>query len=322
MPALIAARRISLAALLLAALAFNTAGLAAQSHPVAPAAPAAPSRTQPASDHDLKSTQDQLIKLLRESPTLTTVVEHDPSLLANEEYVRRNNPQLAQFLEAHPEVGLNPDYYLFTHLNTEGGGPDQALERAVWPELQQPSQRDASAVRLAQELTPFLVFVCLAAAVIWLVRIFAENRRWNRIFKLQTDVHGKLIDRCGTSQELLTYMNTDAGRRFLEAAPLAVNFDASQSSPRIPSAVARIINPLQIGVVLVMLGIGLLAIRHADPELEISLLVFGTFLLMPGIGFILSAGLTWMLAGRLGMMPKPADSLQYSSHDLTPRDRQ
>jgi hypothetical protein len=221
----------------------------------------------------------------------------------------------------HPEVGLNPDYYLFTHLNTEGGGSDQALERAVWPELRHSEPHDTLSGRLVENLVPFLVFLCLTSAVIWTIRLFVENRRWNRIFKLQTDVHSKLIDRFGSSEELLTYMSTDSGKRFLEAAPLSVNFDASQGSPRIPSAVARIITPLQIGVVLTLLGIGLLAIRHADPDLELSLLVFGTVLLMPGIGFILSAGLTWLLAARLGLMPRQPESPAHQNH-LTPRERQ
>jgi hypothetical protein len=33
------------------------------------------------------------------------------------------------------------------------------------------------------------------------------------------------------------------------------------------------------------------------------MLVFGTLALMPGLGFIISAGVTWVLAGRLGLMP-------------------
>ena len=32
--------------------------------------------------------------------------------------------------------------------------------------------------------------------------------------------------------------------------------------------------------------------------------VLGTLVLMPGIGFILSAGVTWVLAHRLGLMPE------------------
>src|ERR1700690_900813 len=46
---------------------------------------------------DSAETQAQLLMLLRLSPTLTSVVAHDPSLLADQQYVARNNPELAQF---------------------------------------------------------------------------------------------------------------------------------------------------------------------------------------------------------------------------------
>ncbi len=36
------------------------------------------------------------------------------------------------------------------------------------------------------------------------------------------------------------------------------------------------------------------------------MLLMGTVVLMPGIGFILSAGITWLLAARLGLMPDAA----------------
>ena len=318
MPTLTSSKHHILSRIAVSALVLSMTVATAQTRPQTPQRAVAPVATQ----KDLANTQEELIKLLRESPTLTTVVEHDPSLLANAEYVRKNNPQLGQFLDNHPEIALNPDYYLFTHLSGDGE-PSQALERAVWPELQRPSERDANIVRLVQELTPFFVFLCLCAVALWLVRVFMENRRWSRVFKLQMDVHGRLIDKFGSSQELLTYMDTEAGKRFLEAAPLAVNFDADQ---RVPSGVARVLTPLQIGVVLTLLGVGLLFIRHAHVDLEIPLLILGTMVLMPGIGFMLSAGLTWVLAGRLGLMPETgAATRTVGSHydsTLTPRDRQ
>jgi len=274
---------------------------AAQTRPAAPVAPVRPvtAAAPLTSDKDLAAMQEELIRLLRLSPTLTTVVARDPSLLSNQEYVSRNNPQLAQFLANHPEIGLNPDFYLFTHLNTQGG-PDQALERAVWPELSHRNDERPMTEVLLSDLIPFMVFVCVAGVLMWLVRLFLENRRWSRIFKLQTEVHGKLIDKFSGNQELLVYMGTEAGKRFLEAAPIPVNFEQDQ---RVPSAVARVLTPLQIGVVLTLLGIGFLSLRHAHVDLDIPMLVIGTMILMPGIGFIISAGLTWMLAGRLGMMP-------------------
>ncbi len=125
---------VAMTALLMASLA------SAQTSPSAPAAskpvPAAAANPVPVpNDREVAETQTELIRLLRLSPRLTTVVSRDPSLLSDQEYVAHNNPQLAAFLAAHPEVARNPDFYLFTHMNRTGGDPDEALERAVWPDV-------------------------------------------------------------------------------------------------------------------------------------------------------------------------------------------
>jgi hypothetical protein len=247
-------------------------------------------------------TQQQLLKLLRLSPTLTMVVSRDPSLLSDQEYVARNSPELAQFLQLHPEVARNPSFYLFSNLpHARGERADQALERKIWPDMTSRPEDSYARDRLAEVIGPTLAFAAFLGTLIWLIRILLENRRWGRIFRLQTEVHTKLIDRFGNNQELLTYMGTDAGRRFLEAAPIPVEFDHSR---RFPGALGKVLMPLQIGVVLTLLGIGLLMLRHSIFGLNGPLLVFGMIILMPGLGFIISAGITWYLAGRLGLMPQ------------------
>jgi hypothetical protein len=153
-------------------------------------------------------------------------------------------------------------------------------------------------------------FACFLGTLAWLIRQFLENRRWSRIFKLQSDVHARLIEKFASTQEIGAYMETEAGKRFLEAAPIPIGLEQDQ---RMPNAVARVLNPLQIGVVLVLLGIGFFLMRHLNADMRIPMLVLGTVALMPGIGFILSAGITWVLAGRLGMIP---DSL--SAAELMP----
>lgn len=288
------------------ALALPLAAAAAQAHPAPPARPAAaaqPGEPAPAlNTRDTAGTQRQLIDLLKLSPTLTTVVAHDPSLLSDTDYVARNNPQLADFLKVHPEVVRNPDFYLFTHMNPQDGSPDEALEREVWPDVYRQQYRRTGFDELLSDSPPLLAFVAFLLAAIWGIRVFIENRRWSRSFKLQSDVHSRLIDKFSTSQELAAYMETDAGRRFLEAAPIPIH---SAESPRIPNAVSRVLTPIQIGVVLVLLGIGFLLLRSAGPDYETPMLVLGVLILMPGIGFILSAGITWVLARRLGLMPPP-----------------
>ncbi len=280
------------------------APIVAQTHPAPPVRPAPPVLVadQPLpTDKDVAATQSQLIKLLRLSPTLTTVVSHDPSLLADQQYVAHNNPQLAEFLVSHPEVARNPEFYLFSHLEHDPGSPDEALEHAVWPDVYRVQSRPGPFADFMSNMPPVLALAICLVALYWLLRVFMENRRWNRIFKLQSEVHGRLIDKFSSTQELSGYMETEAGKRFLEAAPIPVNFEQDR---RVPNAVARVLTPLQIGVVLVLLGIGLLLLRHAGPEMATPMLVFGTLAMMPGIGFILSAGITWVLAARLGLMPE------------------
>jgi hypothetical protein len=57
-------------------------------------------------------------------------------------------------------------------------------------------------------------------------------------------------------------------------------------------------------VVLVLLGAGLFLLRNVRTEMHVPMLVFGTIALMPGLGFIISAAITWVLAGRLGLIPE------------------
>lgn len=283
----------------------------AQTHPAphvhAPSAPAAPATALPGnvpSNQDVAAIQRQLIELLRLSPTLTTVVARDPSLLANQEYVSRNNPQLAEFLAAHPEVTRNPDFYLFTHMRPNDGSPDEALEHEVWPEMYRRrfggDSGNSGFQDMLRNLPPVFGIGLFLAAVVWAIRLIVESRRWSRVFKLQSEVHGRLIDKFSSSQELAAYMETEAGRRFLEAAPISLDVAPQQ---RVPNAVARVLTPLQIGVVLVLLGAGFLLLRNIGTEYHVPMRVLGVLVLMPGIGFILSAGLTWVLASRLGLMP-------------------
>lgn len=283
---------------------FPTGWLVAQPQQQRPAAtPVAKAGASP-SEEDLSSARERLFKLLRLSPKLTAVVARDPSLLGNQDYVSHNNPELAEFLQQHPEIARNPEFYLFAQ--SEGRGTrEQRLEQVVWPDLPiQPQwQRDNTSDYLA-----FLVFVFLLCAVIWLFRVLLENRRWGRILKLQSEVHTKLLDRFSSSQELLTYMNTEAGKRFLESAPLPAGLGPG---PQSKMSLMRILTPLQLGVVLVLLGTGFILLRsNARLEAETPFLVLGTLGLMLGLGFIISAGLSYLLAKQMGFLPQSTAEIE------------
>lgn len=248
------------------------------------------------SDAEISATRHQLFQLLRQSPKLTSVVARDASLLGNQDYVTRNNPALAQFLQQHPEVARNPEFYLFAE--GEGNNPEDRLAQVVWPDLpyQPPRHADPS------EVLAFFVFVCVLGAALWLLRVMLENRRWSRILKIQTEVHGKLLDRFANNQELLTYMNTDAGKRFLESTPIPASLG---SAPQARMSLMRVLTPLQFGAVLTLVGIGFLAVKNR-PEVGdgAPFLIFGMLALMLGFGFIISAGISFFLARHLGLLPE------------------
>lgn len=153
----------------------------------APRSPQRDPNSPQMSEKDVAALQDQMLALLRMSPTLAEVVARDPSLLANTEYVNRSNPELGRFLQEHPEIAHNPDFYLFNNLHAENEQPSQTLERKLWPAMA-PQEGPRVSMELISDGIPFLVFLCLLGALLWLTHVLLENRRWNRIFKLQTDV--------------------------------------------------------------------------------------------------------------------------------------
>jgi len=271
------------------------------------AVPAAKPAATPAapSEDDLIATREQLLALLRPTPTLSQVVAADPTLLADQDYVARTNPQLAVFLAQHPEVTRNPDFYLFADLSGPGHRRVESLQRRG---------NGGGYSRLTEEelhreymsnITALLGFIAFFGTLLWLIHILIQNGRWSRLFRLQSEVHSKLIDRFASNQELLSYMETEPGKRFLEAAPIPVDIDRSH---RLPGGLSRVLGPLQLGIVLTLLGIGLLILHRSLTDFADPLLIFGMVALMPGLGFIISAIVTWRISAQLGLMPQSAQT--------------
>lgn len=273
--------------------------------PQQPRSSATPAASVPsaASDENVSATREQLLRLLRLSPKLTSVVARDPSLLADQDYVNRNNPELARFLEQHPEILRNPDFYLFAR--SMGRDREQRLEQVVWPDL---AFQGSYRVEHTTDYLAFIALLAVFAAALWLLRLFVENRRWGRTMNLQAELHNKLLDKFGNSQELLTYMNSEAGRRLLQAGPAA---EADLPSPA-KLALSRILLPLQLGAVLFLLGAGCLSFQ-GEPGIELKARVFGILGVMAGLGFIISAGLSYLMAWRLGLLPRRKEADEASN---------
>ena len=84
------------------------------------------------------------------------------------------------------------------------------------------------------------VFLGVICAILWLLRLLLQNRRWNRIFKVQTEIHTKLLDRLSGNQELFAYLGSDAGRKLMELAPITTDIN-SQTAAGASGAASRIL---------------------------------------------------------------------------------
>ena len=272
-----------------------SSAMGAQAQPAKRVGKTPPSSDTSASESDVEATREELFKLLRMSPKLTTVIARDPSLLADEGYVSRNNPELAQFLRTHPEVARNPEFYLFlpSDQRFRKGRREMNLEAAVWPEFRVPDQSRT-------EIEPILislVIISILGALLWAFRILVENSRWKKLSKIQSDIYNKLLDKCGTNEELLAYLRSGAGKPLSE---LASGLESRATNP-----MTRVLMPLQVGIVLTLAGTGFMYLRHSVPEGATPFLVLGTLIFTLGIGFIISSVVSFVLARHLGLWPQP-----------------
>jgi len=152
--------------------------------------------------------------------------------------------------------------------------------------------------RFLGEIGGFLVFVILLGAVIWLVRTIMENRRWSRVASIQTEMHTKLLEKMASSQELLAYMDTEAGKRFLESSPFEIETKTTPSFP-----VGRILFAAQAGIVILFVGAALIWLENQMPDSAQPLLVLGTLGMAIGFGLLISAGVAYSVSKHFGLTP-------------------
>jgi hypothetical protein len=175
--------------------------------------------------------------------------------------------------------------------------------REFAPVEQMPSSTD----KILEPLLILTVFSVITFALFWLVRTFLDHKRWTRVAATQADVHNKILDRFGTSAELLEYVKSPAGSKFLESAPIQV-----RSEPAAPSTpMTRVLWSVQAGVIVCAGAVGMLIVSSRIGPTAQGLFVLGMIALCIGAGFIASAAVTLLLSRRLGLW-QPAETASES----------
>lgn len=237
---------------------------------------------------DAQRIRDELGRLMEHyPPALRGVLALDPALLGNQSYLAAY-PSLVSFLAAHPEIARNPSFYF-----GEGDTPRDHAERIMdmWREV----------------LAGFAVFCGFGMAislVVWLIKTLVDYRRWNRLTKIQTDIHTKLLDRFTANDDMLQYIQSPAGSKFLQSSPILL--DAAPRSMGAP--LARILWSVQGGVVLMAAGIGLQVVStQVVDDASQPLHVLGVLAIALGLGFVISAIISFVISHRLGLI-EPAST--------------
>jgi hypothetical protein len=281
--------RIARSTLIGIALTLASTVLAAQEKPVTPPPQQVPVFQESA---DARGTRAQLQQLLRQHPpAVGEVLQRDPSLLSRADYLSPY-PVLQAFLQRHPEVARNPSFFLGNFDYYEPRPEDRSLEMF---------QIILAGTGMAAGVAAFL------GVLVWVIRSIIDHRRWLRLSRVQADVHTKLMDRLTTNEDLLAYIQSPAGRRFLESAPITL-----EQEPRVTGApVSRIIWSLQAGLVLAALGAGFWFVqRNVSADAAEGFFIIGVLAFALGVGFTASAVLAYVVSTRLGLVPRQKSNVE------------
>jgi hypothetical protein len=260
----------------------------------APAAAVAQPRT--VEEQNASETRERLRQILDQyPPSVRQVLRCDPTLLSKPEYLA-TYPTLAGYVAQHPEVGHNAGFFLSGTCGG-GGGPIESSR----------SQAAISLENIFAGLEVMLGVMFGIGTFGWLLKSGLEYRRWQRAMKIQTEAHTKIVDRLASNEDLLAYIQSPAGQRFLNAsgiAPVAIE--------RVPmpmtAPVNRILWSVQAGIVLAIAGAGLFIARNGIiEEAAQAVQVLAVLVMALGIGFVLSALAAYLLSRQLGLFPTHAD---------------
>ena len=141
-------------------------------------------------------------------------------------------------------------------------------------------------------LAPMLVLITGALTVGSIWRTAIVNRRQRENARAWVDLQTKLIDKFGAADEMVRYLESDAGRHLLDGQATA------SASPH-----SRVLDSIHMGLLVLAGGIGLLlASGSSDPQVYQVMSVLGKVAALLGIGFLASAGISWALLRSWGQI--------------------
>ena len=145
-----------------------------------------------------------------------------------------------------------------------------------------------------------IVLVSFMTGLYFIVAAGFSGRKAGALIRARADLQTKLLDRLGSGREVVEFCQTEGGKQFIEALSMGtIESPASKGSPT-----ERILGSIQKGIILTLLGLGFLILAqkyHRDDPGDVFMVV-GVVGLSLGIGFLLSAGVSYRLSKSMGIL--------------------
>jgi hypothetical protein len=220
-------------------------------------------------------------------PSLKQVLQLDSSLLTNKAYLAAY-PKLSEFLDDYPAVARDPVFFI--------GAPKPVTSTSS------SSGRQVTYIYRYDNLAFVVGILGVLGGIAWLMRATIAHQKWLRLSKGQAEAQAKILERFTSNEDLLNFIQTPAGRHFLEASSMP-------APPKEVSApVSQILGSMQIGMVLFAGGIGL---EYVSPQADAAAAgvfhMLGVIVMSLGVGFVLSSFSSYVLSRKFGLLNPAAN---------------
>ncbi len=143
-----------------------------------------------------------------------------------------------------------------------------------------------------ERITVTLIFMALFALAAWFFWLDAKRRQ--ALVQARSDLQNRLLEKFASPQDVAQFLQTEGGNRFLQG----LTTDARHAG-------RGILRAMQVGVVITAFGVAAVSLGVAYPRQNHGAnpgVIIGSLILSLGVGFLISAGLSYFLSKKWGMM--------------------
>lgn len=143
------------------------------------------------------------------------------------------------------------------------------------------------------DLTAVVALIAVFGSFSFLVWVVTDGIRRRRQLQVAADFHGKLLEKMQSPRELSDFLESPGGARFIDSIAMERTHPAH-----------RILRATQVGIVLGAAGIGCRLVGAqalVAREAAEGFVVLGILLMSVGVGYLISAGVSYGLSRTLGL---------------------